>query len=65
MNSVSKHRNRVQCTRFLDMETEFIELDFYELKKGNFNLNSILIVFFRILLLLLKMKFLLEIHILN
>ena len=64
MNSVSKHRNRVQCTQFLDMETEFIELDFYELKKGNFNLNSILIVFFRILL-LLKIKFLLEIHILN
>ena len=35
-----------------------------ELKKRNFNLNSILIVLFRILL-LLKIKFLLEIHILN
>ena len=64
MNSVSVYRNRVQWTRFLYMENEFIELGFYELKKRNFNLNSILIVLFRILL-LLKMKFLLEIHILN
>ena len=29
LNSVSIHRNRVQWTQFLYMETEFVELDFY------------------------------------